>query len=181
MSKYSKKVIPELCMDLPVYDTCYKGSIPYNVYINDEKQWISVYRIPKQSILDSDKCKEDDDTSLQWEKDLSSYHSNLLLKCYYTELFKGSDILNNYIGNSILIKTENGSYTYIGDRMYNFNIPSDDNILEFHSQIYDETSYPIAIGEQNIYFMLHGIYVDKGNIDLDYTDLKDAYYKFYYK
>ena len=190
MSKSVEKVIPELLMDLPVYDTCYKGSTPYNVYINDDEHWLSVYGIPKKPIwVDSDGDEDDnseivthiENTSLYWDKDVSSFHSKLLLKCYFTELFKGEDKESNSIGNSILIKTVNGSYIYIGDRIYNFTVPSDDIILEFHSPIYDYTSYPIAIGEKNIYFMLHGIYGDKKDIDLEEQYLGDAYYKFYYK
>ena len=194
MTQQIEKVIPELLMDLPVYDTCYKGSIPYNVYINEEQKWISVYGIPKKTIwvdsdgeVDEDECGVNDivthieNTSLYWDKDVSSFHSNLLLKCYFTELFKGEDLLNNCTGNSILIKTVNGSYTYIGDRIYNFTIPHNDIILEFHSPIYDDNSYPVAVGEKNIYFMLHGVYADKMDIDLEEQFLGDAYYKFYYK
>ena len=176
MTEQIEKVVPELLMDLPVYSTCYKGSIPYNVYINEEQKWISVYGISKQTIcVNSDVDVEDE------RGENTSFHSNLLLKCYFTELFIGEDKINYCSGNSILIKTLNGSYTYIGDRIYNFTIPNDDNIIEFHSPIYDDTSYPIAIGEKNIYFMLHGIYSNKKNIDLEEQYLGDAYYKFYYK
>ena len=194
MSKSVEKVIPELLMDLPVYDTCYKGSTPYNVYINDDEQWISVYGIPKQTIcVDSDGEDEHDDpdehdivthnenTSLYWAKDVLSFHSNLLIKCYFIELFEGEDKVIGCNGNSILIKTLNGSYTYIGDRIYNFTVPTNDTIIDFHSPIYDDTSYPIAIGEKNIYFMLHGIYANKKDIDLEEQYLGDTYYKFYYK
>lgn len=192
MSKFVEKVIPELLMDLPVYETCYEGSTPYNVYINDDEKWLSVYGIPKKTIwVDSDGDEDEDDnseivthienTSLYWDKDVSSFHSKLLIKCYFTELFEGVDKETCCVGNSILIKTINGSYTYIGDRIYNFTIPTDDTILEFHSPIYDDNSYPVAVGVKNIYFMLHGVYADKKDIDLEEQFLGDVYYKFYYK
>ena len=114
MSKY-EKVIPELIMDLTVFDTYYNESTPYNVYVNDDEGWLSVYGIPKQTILiDSDDeetgiCENDcvthiENTSLYWDRDVSSYHYKLLLKCYFTELFVGKDPIRLCDGNSLLMK-----------------------------------------------------------------------------
>jgi len=186
-----EKVIPELLMDLPVYETCYKGSTPYNVYINDEKGWLSVYGIPKQTICDEEETHSDngnlatlthlDNTSLYWDKDVSSFYSNMLLKCYFVELFEGKDHETCCIGNTMLMKSVNGSYTYIGDRIYNFTIPYDDTIVDFYSPIYNDTPYPVAIGKKNVYLMLHGVYINKKDIDLDDSEMGDIYIKFYYK
>ena len=192
VNKSGEKVIPELLMDLPVYETCYEGSTPYNVYINDEKGWLSVYGIPKKTIwVDSDgeedhSYHEDlvthlDNTSLYWDKDVSSFYSNMLLKCYFVELFEGKDPETCCVGNTMLMRTVNGSYTYIGDRIYNFTIPYDDTIVDFYSPIYNNTPYPVAIGKKNVYLMLHGVYANKKDIELDDSDMGDIYIKFYYK
>ena len=190
----SEKVIPELLMDLPVYETCYEGSTPYNVYINDEKGWLSVYGIPKRTMcIDSDDEEDHsetnrldlathlDNTSLYWDKDVSSFHSNMLIKCYFTELFEGKDDETCCVGNTLLMKSVNGSYTYIGDRIYNFTIPYDDTIIDFYSPIYNNTPYPVAIGKKIVYLMLHGVYANKKDIELDESDMGDIYIKFYYK
>ena len=185
----SDKVIPELLMDLPAYETYYNGSIPYNVYVNDDKGWLSVYGIPKRTIWVDSEDEESfgidcvthiENTSLRWDKDVSSYYNKLLLKCYFTELFVGKDPLIGY-ENSVLMKNMNGSYTYIGDRVYNFSVPTDDTIIDFHSPIHDYNSYPVAIGKKNVYLLLHGIYIDKSNIYLEEDKLYDTYIDFYYK
>jgi len=148
-----------------VYETFYDGIETYKVYINDEKGYLSIYDITKKI-----SCVGVDE-------------DELLLKCYFTELFEGKDKVTHYDGNSILIKTMNNSYYYIGDRIYNFTVPNDDVILEFHSPIYDNKSYPVAIGKKNIYLMLHGVYFDKNNREFELKEYNffDTYNKFYYK
>jgi len=181
-------------MDLPVYETFYDGITPYKVYINDDKGYISIYGVTKKiSWVDSDGEETDksdslstthlEHSSLYLDKESRKYHNKLVLKCYFTELFEGKDIVTQCDGNSILIKTMNNSYYYIGDRIYNFTIPNDDVILEFHSPINENNSYPVAIGKKNIYLMLHGVYFDKNvnEFDLDESNFYDTYKKFYYK
>ena len=151
-----EKVIPELLMDLPVYETYYNGSTPYNVYINDDKGWLSVYGIPKKTIYVEHEGEENGDES--WDKDVSSYYNKLLLKCYFTELFIGKDPVTGD-ENSVLMKNMNSSYTYIGDRIYNFSVPRDDTIIDFHSPIHDYNSYPVAIGKKKcLSIVAWGIY-----------------------
>ena len=191
MSKY-EKVIPELIMCLTVFETYYKESTPYNVYVNDDEGWLSVYGIPKQTILiDSEDeetgiCENNsitniENTSLYWDRYVSSYHYKLLIKCYFTKLFVGKDPIRLCDGNSLLMKNMNGTYTYIGDRIYNFSVPSDDTIIDLYSPIHNYNSYPIAIGKKNVYLLLHGVYIEKENIDLEEDKLYDTYINFYYK
>jgi len=179
----TEKVMQELMDNLTVYETFYLGSTPYNVYINDDFGWLSVYGIPVQTnCVDSnrevsikDECENIiENTSLYLDRDVSSYYNKLVLKCYFTELFVGKDNITNYDGNSLLMKNMNDSYTYIGDRVYNFSVPSDDIIIDFYSPIHDNNSYPLAIGKKNVYFLLHGVYTEKENIDLE-EDKLDEY------
>ena len=70
----------------------------------------------------------------------------------------------------IILFSEN--FIYIGERIYSFF--TKDNIKHYYSFVGNSgVSYPIAIGENNIYFMLDKQYVDKNdfmsiiNINLD--------------
>ena len=120
------------------------------------------------------------------------YYYNQLIKEYkFNKIFipKGYDfidIMNNvmkdykeYQGNSILLETKD-NYVYIGTEIYEFNI--DDEVINYYSPVGNDIPYPIAIGNENVYFML-----DKKYVELSYftnfkkIDFINAYGHYYGK
>lgn len=118
------------------------------------------------------------------------YYYNQLIKEYkFNKIFipKGYDkidIINNiikdykeYQGNSILLET-NDNYVYIGTQIYEFNI--NDEIINYYSPISGDVSYPVAIGNENVYFMLDKKYVELSHFDnfkkIDFINAYGAYY-----
>ena len=85
-----------------------------------------------------------------------------------------------YQGNSILLETKD-NYVYIGTEIYEFNI--DDEVINYYSPVgNNDVPYPIAIGNENVYFML-----DKKYVELSYftnfkkIDFINAYGHYYGK
>ena len=120
------------------------------------------------------------------------YYYNQIIKEYkFNKIFipKGYDfidIMNNvmkdykeYQGNSILLETKD-NYVYIGTEIYEFNI--DDEVINYYSPVGNDIPYPIAIGNENVYFML-----DKKYVELSYftnfkkIDFINAYGHYYGK
>lgn len=104
-------------------------------------------------------------------KNIKDYHySELVEKYHFEEVFipkgyDGADIHYNkrliHIkkddGNSILLKLKN-KYIYIGHIIYEFT-PKDE-IIKYYSPIgNNDVPYPLAVGEDNVYFMLDQKYV----------------------
>lgn len=81
-----------------------------------------------------------------------------------------------YPGNSILIQTANGKYTYIGQEIYSFETKDDEEIKAYYSPVGNSVvPYPYAVGENYTYFML-----DKETVPNELLNLKeDAYGQFY--
>ena len=56
-------------------------------------------------------------------------------------------------GNSILVKITNNKYIHIGCEIYKFE--TNDEIVDYISPVGNaDVSYPVAFGENNVYFML---------------------------
>jgi len=101
----------------------------------------------------------------------------------YKKIFIGDNDLRikeglpkgKYPGNSILIQTGPGKYTYVGSEIYAFETKNGEEIKAYYSPIGNSLSYPYAIGENNSYFML-----DKQSVPNSLLDLKkDGYAQFY--
>lgn len=116
------------------------------------------------------------------------YYYNQLIKEYkFNKIFipKGYDAIDikdykEYQGNSILLETKD-NYVYIGTEIYEFNI--DDEVINYYSPVgNNDVPYPIAIGNENVYFML-----DKKYVELSYfnnfkkIDFINAYGYYYGK
>jgi len=85
-----------------------------------------------------------------------------------------------YRGNSVLLQVKD-KYVYIGSEIYEFK-PSDE-IIEYYSPVgNNDVPYPVAIGKENVYFMLES---DKTYVPIKYfegfkkIDFIDAYGYYY--
>lgn len=66
-------------------------------------------------------------------------------------------------GNSVLVKEEGGSYVYIGSEIYRFS--PGERIVDYYSPMGNNgVPYPVAYGEENVYFMLEQQYVPKASL-----------------
>jgi hypothetical protein len=126
------------------------GDIPYIVCIGETVQ---IYQFP------SDCGDHSNDTD---------YYTQLVLEIVPEKIFIGSD--REHEGNSILLKTTQNHYIYIGHTIYEFI--AEDEILEYHSLIGNsDMPYPYAVGEKFMYLMIENVFINK--ID------DDPYYYYY--
>ena len=158
-----------------IYDN---GGLPFLVNVNINKikntNIISIYKQPDNSYFDNNNNnnnnnKNNKNNKNRWDpinktNNYDFYHK-LIHKYSSSKIFipKCNNNNNNNDGNSILFKVNNSdNFIYIGERIYSFF--TNDNIKHYYSCVGNSgVSYLIAIGENNIYFMLDKQYVDKND------------------
>jgi len=88
---------------------------------------------------------------------------------------------NDFIGNSILLELSSKKYMYIGTEIYTFE--TEDKIESYYSLIgNNDVPYPIALGTDNVYFMLDHTYVKRHMIlypKMKEVDWEGAYAMYY--
>ncbi len=87
-----------------------------------------------------------------------------------------------FIGNSILLQLSGNKYVYIGDYIYEFS-PEDEIVKYFSLVGHSDVPYPVAVGTENVYFMLDKKYVPRDEFPDKMTneDWEGAYELFYGK
>ena len=87
----------------------------------------------------------------------------------------------HYIGNSILLELSAKKYMYIGSEIYEFQ--TEDKIESYYSLVgNNDVPYPIALGTDNIYFMLDHTYVKRQMVlyqNMKAVDWEGAYAMYY--
>lgn len=84
-------------------------------------------------------------------------------------------------GNSILIKKSDNKYIFVGLEIYEFEV-NNDTIIDFVSPIgNNDVPYPVAYGEEYVYFLLENKKVNTYHINLPMTPINtmDIYCEFY--
>jgi len=86
-----------------------------------------------------------------------------------------------FIGNTILLELSEKKYMCIGKEIYEFQ--TEDKIESYYSLIgNNDVPYPIALGTENVYFMLDHTYVKREKIlypKMKAVDWEDAYTMYY--
>ena len=89
----------------------------------------------------------------------------------------------DFIGNSILLELSAKKYMHIGREIYTFE--TEDSIESYYSLVgNNDVPYPIALGTENIYFMLDHTYVKREMVgfpkmkEVDWEGVYDMYYGF---
>lgn len=111
--------------------------------------------------------------------------SKKVLDIAYSDIFIGDNklkTLNNYdpehkhVGNSILVRTSENQYIFIGHEIYSFKTRMGDTIKQLQSGVGNsDVPYPYAIADEYTYFLL-----DKQTLPNNVLNLKyDAYRQFY--
>ena len=114
----------------------------------------------------------------------------LIVKIYIgkdTGKFSSSDIggdIKFSIGNSILLQIEKNKYVFVEGSIYEFT--TNDEIIKYFSLIgRNDVPYPIALGKENVYFMLDEFYIPKKYFptkmkEFEFEDAYQLYFKTLY-
>jgi hypothetical protein len=112
--------------------------------------------------------------------------SKKVLDISYLDVFIGDNKLktpNNYdpeykyVGNSILVRTFENQYIFIGHKIYSFKARMGDTIKQLQSGVGNsDVPYPYAIGDEYTYFLLDQQTLPNHVLNLKY----DAYRQFYH-
>ena len=101
------------------------------------------------------------------------------LQCPQTEFSGG--IGDYFDGNSILLKLNQNVYVYIGDRVYEFEVEEDEEIISYHSPVGNsDVPYPFAVGKKYAYFMLDKKRVPREDYDQQIPENCVDAYNYYY-
>lgn len=145
---------------------------------NGVKRWVKLKEGKVYYTLDNGlrpyKVVDAKNKVLVYKKNRDDY--SFLKEFLYKKIFIGSGKKNSQKGNSILVLLNNGKYLFIGHTIYTFK--TKDTIEKYFSIVGNsEVPYPIALGKENVYFMLDKVYAPR-NI-LGKVDWYDAYSHFY--
>ena len=153
---------------------------PLLVYVKDN---VYIYRLPKTYYVKaSDKDKNDSKNKWFYIELYKKYTPKKIFigKCIKAKRFDSDGPKSN--GNSILLLLENSKYLYIGSEIYQFSTDMNDVIVKYYSSIgNNDVPYPVAVGTNNVYFMLDKKYVainkfPKNMTDIDWTNSYDLFY-----
>lgn len=133
------------------------GGRPFKVFYNVEKKWVHVFKSGgKKTYIPVIKYKN-------------------IIKFFAGD--SGPEDVEPH-GNSILIHASEDRYVHIGASIYEFTVCKGDRIKKYYSEIGNsDVPYPVAKGENNVYFMLDQVYVPI--LQLQDVNWYDAYYVFY--
>lgn len=157
------------------------GSRPFLVYLDKDSAY--VYRIPENIYFHNEDYVSNKQHHLYIEP-IADFKTikNFVGKSPLTESTSFSAGYGpRFDGNSILLKTGENKYVYIGYEIYEFKIPDDDEITKYYSPVGNsDVPYPVAFGKKNMYFMLDKDYVPmKYFKDLELEEKIDAYSYYY--
>jgi hypothetical protein len=138
------------------YEIFDNGARPFAVYVRS--RLVSIYLL-----------SEDGE-----EKELMSFE-------HPKKVWIGQDIVEpKFNGNSILVRTTNTEYVFIGDHIYSFQLASPDEKVKKYISVVGNSGvpYPYLLTNKNIYFMIDNCYASLKYYDDD--DLHDDPYELHY-
>jgi len=155
------------------YYPYYNGWKPYLVCIKDFN--VKIYK-KSNNIINSEK-------NCEFKK--SDYYNDFLIEYEIENIFLGISPNSKYSddgankGNSILLYLGIDKYVFIGYGIFEFTIK--DKINSFFSLMSgNQVNYPVAIGSENIYFMLDKKFISNVYFkDINNNDLGIAYMYYY--
>ena len=164
------------------YFTHENGGRPFLVYLGPNG--VSVYKTSDQHYIREDEHDWENVDNNKWMyiQLISNYKPAItfLGTSSLTEMteFSGGHG-EKFDGNTFLLYIDQNNYVFIGYEIYEFK--ADDIISEYYSPVgNNDVPYPVAIGEENVYFMLDRQYIPIDKFDVFDIDVKlDAYSYFY--
>lgn len=155
------------------YLTHDNGARPFLVYVGDTV--VTVYQAPQT--LDSRDHSYDEikNSYTKLVKKFTGVEKKFIPK--YPTINSPRKGTFERTGNSVLLKLKTG-YAFIGDVVYSFK--TKDEIKKFYSPVENsDVPYPVAVGTENVYFMLDKKYVPKKLFPKGIDWERDAYTLFY--
>jgi hypothetical protein len=96
-------------------------------------------------------------------------------KCYGSD--HDPETASQFTGNSVLLQLSATHYVYIGHEIYEFTM--EDPLVKYYSLVgHSDVPYPVALGKENVYFMLDKKYVPRSKFPEE-TPWEDAYQSYY--
>jgi hypothetical protein len=124
-------------------------------------------------------CKLDDASYVADENAEEIWPYSVVDRIYRNPLavFIGTSGQDEYTGNTILVQFSGHKYAFIGSqKIYEFE--TKDRIRSLYSPISCSRSYPVAVGDDRIYFMNDMEYIERKDVDENAAGLYD--YNIYY-
>jgi len=118
-----------------------------------------------------------------WNGEDELEYDELLLKFRHPlHIWIGEDLDGMFKGNSILIQSSKHKFVFVGGEIYSFRLASlNEKVEEYVSPVGNsDVPYPYLVTNQNVYFMLDGIYASKYHFTTARENIiDDPYDKFY--
>jgi hypothetical protein len=154
------------------YLTHDNGGRPFLVYVGDTS--VTVYQQPKNVDVEDASYDKQKDSYTKLVKKFTGVQKKFIPR-YPTIKVRNYDFIST--GNSILLELKN-EYVFIGHCIYSFK--TKDKIQKYFSFVGNSNvPYPVAVGSENVYFMLERMYVPKSVFPPKTDWEKDAYGMFY--
>lgn len=119
----------------------------------------------------------------------NNYNDKLIKKYKFIKKFIGKSSGKHYMcshkvseaklfnGNSILLQIQQYKYVFIGEEIYEFK--TTDQIIKYYSPVgNNDVPYPVALGQDNVYFMLDKKYIQRQYFT-EKIEWEEAYKYFY--
>lgn len=145
---------------------------PYSVYIG--KTVVNIYEFDHNNFFDPFRSVRFPERKYGYTKLVAKYKPLKIFigKSEYDPRYKLE-------GNTILLKIKKNRYVYIGESIFEFVTESE--ITEYHSIVDRNVPYPVAISNENIYFMLDKEFIPLEKLpSLKKKEKIEAYGLFYY-
>ena len=145
------------------YDIHDNGERPFRVEVTDDM--VAVHKL-KLNNGSSNVDEYEEDTIVEINKPV--------------KVFVGRDPVEaSFIGNSILVQNSSQTYTFIGWNIYKFS--SEEQVIEYVSPVgSSDVPYPYAMTDSNIFLMIEGVRISRG----EYEEVADQHdndpYIYYY-
>jgi len=168
------------------YLTHWNGGRPYLVYIKKNEVYIYKQDNKQYYYKESDWSKKDKENSWMYIKLVKHYKTKKIFigkdsgKCNGSSLISSKLDVSFSIGNTILLQLTKNRYVFIEGSVYEFS--TNDEIVKYFSLIgNNDVPYPVALGKENVYFMLDNQYIPKKYFPKKMKDaeFEDSYYLFY--
>ncbi len=152
----------------------------HNYYVHDNGGRPFMVRVKKQSVWVYKLSNRDTDGYSDRDFESPENYQELVKKFNVKKTFIGKGLTwpKSELGNTILLELAGGKYVWIGSSIYEFK--PDDKIVEYFSQVGpNDVPYPVALGQENAYFMIENKYVPRDAFPEDVDWYSKAYGIFY--
>lgn len=151
-----------------------------NYYVHDNGGRPFMVKVKKRTVWVYKLSNSDTDGYSDRDFESPKNYQDLVKKFNVKKTFIGKGLTSpkSELGNTILLELAGGKYVWIGSSIYEFK--PKDKIVKYFSQVgSSDVPYPVALGEENAYFMIEDKYVPRDAFPEDVDWYSKAYPIFY--